>query len=117
MEIERDDLKGFARLTKKKELDSKINHKNEEIDSLKAGLSGIVRKYGFWTVQEFYTALKVSQNSFYKYQEECAKWKEAYGEKATQKAETMHEKIQRYQQKVDRQNDGQTYRSRDKRAR
>ncbi|WP_373218318.1 hypothetical protein [Ruminococcus sp. 5_1_39BFAA] len=44
LEIERDDLKGIARLIKKTELDSKIESKNEEIDILKAGLSGIVRK-------------------------------------------------------------------------
>ena len=43
-EIERDDLKGLARLTKKKELDSRIAIKTEEIRSLKAGLSGIVRQ-------------------------------------------------------------------------
>jgi len=51
------------------------------------------------------------------YQKECAKWEEAYGEKATPKAETMHDKIQRYKEKVDRQNASQPYRSRDKGAR
>ena len=49
-------MKGFARLTKKKELDSKIDRKNEEIRILKGGLSGIVRQHGFATVQDFYTA-------------------------------------------------------------
>lgn len=44
-------------------------------------------------------------------------WEEAYGEKTTPKAETMHEKIQRYKEKVDRQNASQPYRSRDKGAR
>ena len=34
-ELERDDLKGFARFTKKGELQSKIDRKNEEIDILK----------------------------------------------------------------------------------
>lgn len=51
------------------------------------------------------------------YQKQCAKWEEAYGEKATPKAETMHEKIQRYQEKADRHNASQPYRSRDKGAR
>lgn len=46
-----------------------------------------------------------------------AKWEEAYGEKATPKAETMHEKIQRYKEKADKQNASQPYRNRDKGAR
>lgn len=37
LEIKRDDLKGLARLIKKKELDSKIDRRYEEIDILKAG--------------------------------------------------------------------------------
>lgn len=39
LEIELSDLKGLARLTKKKELESRIATKNEEIRTLKAGLS------------------------------------------------------------------------------
>ena len=50
------DSKGLARLTKKKELESRIAIKTEEIRTLKAGLSGIVRQHGFATVQDFYTA-------------------------------------------------------------
>ena len=117
LEIERDDLRGFARLTKKQELDSKIDRKNEEIRILKAGLSGIVRQQGFRTVQEFYTALKTSRDAYYKYQEESTKWEEAYGEKNTPKTENMHEKIQRYKEKAAQQNATQTYRNRDKGAR
>ncbi len=44
---------------------------------------------------------------------DSVKWKETYGEKATPKAETMHEKLQRYQEKADRQNANQPYRGRD----
>ena len=117
LEIERDDLKGLAKLTKKKELDRKIDRKNEEISILKAGLSGIVRQHGFATVQDFYTAFYTAQRATDAYQKECAKWDEAYGEKAIPKTETMHEKIQRYQEKADRQNASQPYRSRDKGAR
>ena len=117
LEIERDDLKGLARLTKKKELDSKIDRKNEEISILKAGLSGIVRQNRFATVQDFYTAFYTAQRATGAYHKECAKWDEAYGEKATPKTETMHEKIQRYKEKVSQQNVTQTYRSRDKGAR
>lgn len=117
LEIERDDLRGLARLTKKKELDSKIDHKNEEISILKARLSGIVRQHGFATVQDFYKAFYTAQNALAQYQKDCAKWDEAYGEKNIPKTETMHEKIQRYKEKADRQNARQPYQSRDKGAR
>ena len=117
LEIELSDLKGLARLTKKKELESRIVIKNEEIRTLKAGLSGIVRQHGFATVQDFYTAFYIAQNAFDQYQKDCAKWDEAYGEITTPKVETMHEKIQRYQEKADRQNANHSYQSRDKGAR
>ncbi len=117
LEIELSDLKGLAKLTKKKELESKISAKNEEIRTLKAGLSNIVKQYGFATVQDFYTAFYTAQHATDAYQKECAKWEEAYGEKTTPKAETMHEKIQRYQEKADRQNANRPYQSRDKGAR
>ncbi len=116
-ELELSDLKGLARLTKKKELESRIATKNEEIRTLKAGLSGIVRQHGFATVQDFYTAFYTAKRATEAYQKECAKWEEVYGEKATPKVETMHEKIQRYKEKVDRQYASQPYRSRDKGAR
>lgn len=87
------------------------------IRTLKAGLSGIVRQHGFATVQDFYTAFYTAQRATDTYQNEYAKWAETYGEKATPKAETMHDKIKRYQEKADRQNANQPYRSRDRGAR
>ena len=53
-ELERDDLKGVAKFTKKGELHGRIDRKNEEIDILKIGLSGIAKRYGYGNVQEFY---------------------------------------------------------------
>lgn len=117
LELELSDLKGLARLTKKKELETKIATKTEEIRSLKAGLSGIVRQHGFATVQDLYTAFYTAQRVTDAYQKECAKWDEAHRKKATPKAESMHEKLQRYQEMADRQNASQLYRSRDKGAR
>lgn len=117
LEIELSDLKGLARLTKKKELESKISTKNEEIRTLKAGLSNIVKQHGFATVQDFYTAFYTAQSATDAYQKACAKWEEAYGEKATPKTETMHKKIQRYQEKADRKNANRPYQNRDKGAR
>lgn len=117
LEIELSDLKGLVRLTKKKELESKIFTKNKEIQTLKAGLSGIVRQQGFATVQDFYTAFYTAQRATDAYEKACAKWEESYGEKATPKAETLHEKLQRYQEKADKQNTNQPYQSKDKGAR
>lgn len=117
LEIELNDLKGLVRLTKKKDLESRIATKTEEIRTLKAGLSNIVRKHGFAMVQDFYTAFYTAQRVTAAYQKECAKWEEIYREKATPKSETIHAKIQRYREKADRQNANQPYRSRDKGAR
>ena len=117
LEIELSDLKGLARLTKKKEFENRIATKTEEIRTIKAGLSGIVRQHGFATVQDFYTAFYTAQRVTDAYQKECAKWDKSYGEKATPKAESMHEKLQQYQEKADRQNASQPYLNRDKGAR
>ena len=94
-----------------------IATKTEEIRSLKAGLSDIVRQHGFATVQDFYTAFYTAQRATDAYQKECDNWEETYGEKATPKAETMHDKIKQYQEKADRHNASQPYQSRDKGAR
>ena len=116
LEIKLNDLKGLARLTKKKELESRIATKNEEIRTFKAGLSGIVRQHGFATVQDFYTAFYTAQRATDAYQKECAKWEETYGERSP-KPETIHKKIQRYQEQADKQNVNRPYQSRDKGAR
>ena len=73
LEIELSDLKGLARLTKKKELENRIAIKTEEIRTFKAGLSGIVKQHGFATVQDFYTAFYTAQRANDAYEKECAK--------------------------------------------
>lgn len=79
LEIERDDLKGLAKFTKKGELQSKIDRKNEEIDILKIGLSGIVKRYGYLNVQEFYRIHHESYNAYVDYKEKEADWEKRYG--------------------------------------
>ena len=116
LEIERDDLHGISRLTKKRELDSRIERKNEEIDILKSGLSGIVKRYGFDTVQQFYNAIKIAQDATYKYQMDVATWEENYGEKTPPKA-TFEERLRIYQREADQQHTQRNYHSRDKGAR
>lgn len=116
LEIERDDLHGISRLTKRRGLDSKIERKNEEIDILKSGLSGIVKRYGFDTVQQFYNAIKIAQDATYKYQMDVATWEENYGEKTPPKA-TFEERLRIYQREADQQHTQRNYHSRDKGAR
>ncbi len=79
LELERDDLKGIARFTKKGELQSKIDRKNEEIDILKIGLSGIAKRYGYKNVQEFYKIYHKSHSTYIAYREQEAEWEKIYG--------------------------------------
>ena len=78
-ELERDNLKGLARFTKKGELQSRIDRKNEEIDILKIGLSGIAKRYGYQSVQEFYRIYHKSHSAYIAYREQEAEWDKLYG--------------------------------------
>lgn len=78
-ELERDNLKGLARFTKKGELQSKIDRKNEEIDILTIGLSGIVKRYDYQNVQEFYKIYHKSHSAYAAYKEQEAEWEKLYG--------------------------------------
>lgn len=80
LKLERDDLKGLARFTKKDELQNKIDRKNEEINILKIGLSGIVKRYGYQNVQEFYRTYHKSHSAYAKYREQVAECEKTYGE-------------------------------------
>ena len=98
LELERDSLKVLARLTKKGELQSKIDRKNEEIDLLKIGLSGIAKRYGFKTVHDFYKDFATAKSANAEYQTKADKWEELYGENAQkQEKESVHRRLQNYQ--------------------
>ena len=95
LEEKQGSLKGLSKLTKKGELQSEIDRINERTALLKMGLSGIVKQYGYQTVQDFYRAYHAAQNAYADYQEKATKWEEAYGKK--QKGDTIHGRIQSYQ--------------------
>ncbi len=98
LELERDSLKGLARLTKKGELQSKIDRKNEEINLLKIGLSGIAKRYGFKTVHDFYKAFATAKTANAEYQTKADKWEELYGENAQkQEKDSIHRRLRNYQ--------------------
>lgn len=69
----------LSRFTKKGELQSKIDRKNEEIDILKIGLSGIAKRYGYQNVQEFYRTYHKSRSTYIAYKEQVAEWEKNYG--------------------------------------
>lgn len=117
LELERDSLKGFARLTKKGELQSRIDRKNEEIDLLKVGLSGIVKRYGFQTVHDFYKVFAVSKTANADYRDKVDKWEEQYGEKAQKQEESISKRLQNYQRENANRQTKQTSKSKGKGAR
>lgn len=77
-EIELSDLKGLAKLTRKAELQRKIDEKTDYIDRLKIGLSNMVRNYGFENMNEFYLSYKESKTAFADYQQKIEDWKKGY---------------------------------------
>ncbi|WP_440198026.1 hypothetical protein [Bacteroides nordii] len=102
LEIELSDLKGLAKITRKAELQKKIDEKTDYINSLKFGLSNMVRNYGFENMNEFYLSYKESKISYAEYQQQVKCWKKSYGNTDTSidKEETMAEKLTRLQNKV-----------------
>ncbi len=63
-------------------MQSRIDRKNEEIDHLKIGLSGITKRYGFYTVHDFYKAYDSSKEVYVEYQGKVDKQEKVYGENA-----------------------------------
>ena len=115
LELERDDLKGLARFTKKGELQSKIDRKNEEIDILKIGLSGIAKRHGYKNVQEFYQAYQKAKKAYLDYQDKVTKWKENYENKS--KSDSVYKRLQNYQKEVAERQSDKTTQGKDKGAR
>ena len=113
LEIELSDLKGLAKLTRKAELQRKIDEKTDYINRLKIGLSNMVRNYGFENMNEFYLSYKESQNAYAEYQQEVDDWKKSNDNAVTpmNKTEMMSEKLARLQKDVGkfRQNNRRTF--------
>ncbi|RKI42772.1 hypothetical protein D7V86_04620 [bacterium D16-51] len=93
LELERDSLKGLAKLTKKGEMQSRIDRKNEEIDLLKVGLSEIVKRYGFQTVHDFYKVFATAKTANADYQVKADKWEEKYGKKVQKREESIYRQL------------------------
>ena len=76
LELERDSLKGLAKLTKKGELKSRIDRKSEEIGILKVGLSGIAQSYGYQNAQKLYETYHKSYSAYADYWEQAADYQQ-----------------------------------------
>lgn len=75
-----------------------MNRKNEKIDILKIGLSGIAKQHGFHTVHDFYKAYHSAKNAYADYQDKVSEWEEAYRENAQKsKKESIRERLQNHQ--------------------
>ena len=110
LEEKQSSLKGLSKLAKKGEIQSEIDRINERIDLLKVGLSGIAKRYGYQTVQEFYRAYYAAKNVYVDYHNIDDKWERTI-EKNEQKSQkgTLHERLQNYQkEKADYQIQGTT---------
>lgn len=68
-------------------MQKQIDSKNEQIDILKIGLSGIARRYGYENVQHFYGAYNAAGRAYLDYQDRAKEWESRYGENAKPKAE------------------------------
>ena len=115
LEEKQGSLKGLSKLTKKGELQSEIDRINERIDLLKVGLSGIAKRYGYQTVQDFYLAYHAAKNAYADYQGKAAKWEETYGSKS--KSDSVHKRIQNYQKEIAERQSENTTQKKDRGAR
>ena len=105
-------------MTKRGELQSRINRKDEEIDLLKVGLSGIVRRYGFQNVQEFYQAYHKSYDAYTDYKEQADDWKKDYGKgKHRHDKKSVFERLKRPLKKTAGYQHQKTVKSKDRGAR
>lgn len=118
MELERDALKGFAGFTKKGELQRRIDRKNEEIDILKIGLSGMAKRYGYQNVQEFYRTYSKAHSAYAAYREQTAKWEKIYGtDSHKQDKESVLERLKNPPKRIANYQQQKTVRSKDRGAR
>ena len=95
LEIELSDLKGLAKITRKAELQRKIEEKTDYINQLKIGLSNMVSRYGYENMNEFLLTLKESKAAYEIYQQAVDNWNKPsdHLEIVFDEAETIYEKL------------------------
>lgn len=93
LEIELSDLKRLAKITRKAELQRKIDEKTDYIKQLKIGLSNMVSRYGYENMNEFLLTLKESKAAYEIYQQAVDNWNKSNDqlEIVFDEAETIYE--------------------------
>lgn len=81
---------------------------------MKQGLTGIVWRYGYQTVQNFYRSYKSSISAYDDYQSKVEKWETTYGVSEKPTAETIVERMSRYQKEISEQQTKQVYHKKDR---
>ena len=107
LEIEMSNLKGLAKLTRKGDLQRKIDEKTDYINRLKVGLSNMVRNSGFENMNEFLLTFRECRNAYTDYQRQYESWKNACRkpDTPTHKDEKLSDKLARLQREAaERQN-------------
>ena len=102
LEIEMSNLKGLAKLTRKGDLQRKIDEKTDYINRLKVGLSNMVRNSGFENMNEFLLTFRECRNAYTDYQRQYESWKNACRkpDTPTHKDEKLSDKLARLQRKA-----------------
>ena len=102
LEIEMSNLKGLAKLTRKSDLQRKIDEKTDYINRLKVGLSNMVRNSGFENMNEFLLTFRECRNAYTDYQRQYESWKNACRkpDTPTHKDEKLSDKLARLQRKA-----------------
>ncbi len=115
LEVEQGNLKGIKALTKKGELQIKIDRLNGQAEQMKGALSKIVRRYDYYSIQEFLRAYYASKVTYATYLDEVKKWEMTYG--TVEQNQSVKGKLKEYQKKVNEQEKSYTYHRRDRGAR
>ena len=102
LEIEMSNLKGLAKLTRKGDLQRKIDEKTDYINRLKVGISNMVRNSGFENMNEFLLTFRECRNAYTDYQRQYESWKNACrkSDTPTHKDEKLSDKLARLQREA-----------------
>ena len=102
LEIEMSNLKGLAKLTRKGDLQRKIDEKTDYINRLKVGLSNMVCNSGFENMNEFLLTFRECRNAYTDYQRQYESWKNACRkpDTPTHKDEKLSDKLARLQREA-----------------
>ena len=109
---------GIFKGGRRKELQQEIDGVDAQISNMKKRLSSIVKEYKFDSAQEFYNEFNAAKREYLDYEEACAEWEKAYGDKVVDTV-SIRDRLRQKQEMVKEREAGRVNRTRqeDKRAR